>query len=457
MESLILSHLLTNEQFARRVLPHLKPEYFQEKSDGVIFELVDEFVGKYNAFPSKEALEVELESKTGLTEDVFKDAVERIESLQGDSVTSVDWLVDQTEKHCQQRAVIMAINEAIRILDDSDDQKRMPTAIPSILEKALAVSFESKVGHDYFEDVADRYAFYHEDKKKIPFELEYMNKITRGGLETKTLTGILAGVNVGKSLVMCAWAAGNLRMGNNVLYITMEMSEEKISERIDANLMDTEIDDLYNLSRTAFLSKMEKVRSTVKGKLIVKEYPTASASPAHFRALLNELKTKKGFVPDIIYVDYLGICTSARFKNASNVNSYSYVKAIAEELRGLAVEFDVPIVTATQATRAGSQSSDPDMTDTAESFGLPATLDLFISVSQTEELEELGQYMFKQLKNRFADRAKHRKFYVGVYKAKMQLFDVDDEFEPEDDKPVFDKSKFGTKDGSKKRNFSGVI
>ncbi len=441
VEDLILSNLIFNEGYGRKVIPFLRTAYFSDKTDRVLFELINAHVDQYNTFPDKLALRLGIDQKEGLSEDESSFLAQRVEGL-SDQVAEVDWLVDQTEKFCKDRAIYNAISSAITILDDKTG-KMSPGAIPSLLEEALAVSFDTHIGHDFIEDSESRFDFYHKKETRVPFDIEYLNKITKGGLPRKTLNVVLAGTGVGKSLFMCHCAASNLVAGLNVLYITMEMAEERIAERIDANLLNVSLDELTMLPRESYQKKIDRLKEKVVGKLIIKEYPTASAGSANFRHLLNELKQKKKFVPDIIYIDYLNICNSSRIRQGANVNSYTYVKAIAEELRGLAVEFNVPIVSATQTTRTGYTSSDLGLEDTSESFGLPATVDFMVGMTSSEELEGLNQIMFKQLKNRYADPSFMKRFVVGVDKSKMKLYDVEQSAQQDivDDEPLYDKSQ----------------
>ena len=422
----ILANLIHNEEYLRKVLPFCDKKYFQDLTERTVYEVIDEYVAKYNNAPSKEALQIDLSERNNLSEDQFKNARELINDLTRDEDTDLDWLMDQSEKFCQEKAVYNAIMDSIKILDDKTGAQQKGS-IPEILSDALAVSFDSHIGHDFIEDAEERFDFYQRKESRIPFDLDYFNKITKGGLPNKTLNIALAGTGVGKSLFMCHCAAANLMNAKNVLYITMEMAEEKIAERIDANLLNVTMDELKVLPKDAYDKKMSRVSNKTTGKLIIKEYPTASASSGHFRHLLNELKLKRSFRPDIIYIDYLNICMSARLRHGSNVNSYTYVKAIAEELRGLAVEFGVPVVSATQTTRSGFTSSDIGLEDTSESFGLPATADLMFALISTEELQDLGQIMVKQLKNRYSDPNINRRFVLGVDRAKMRLFDAEQE------------------------------
>jgi replicative DNA helicase len=442
IEQTILSHLAYNEEYSRKVLPFLKEEYFVDPSHKITFKLVDSYINKYNGLPSKEAILIELGNASGLNETGFKAAKEVVESLTRDE-TGMDWLIDTTEKFCQDKALYNAVSKSIQIMDGTDKsfEKGM---IPKVLQDALAVTFDNSVGHDYLEDFDQRYDFYHRKEARLPFDLNYMNEITNGGIPAKTLNIILAGTGVGKTMFMCHCAAGNLTLGRNVLYITMEMAEEEIAKRIDANLMNVPLDELLVLPRETYRTKVKKVREKTVGKLLIKEYPTASASSHHFRALLNELALKKNFVPDIIYIDYLNICASSRIKPGANVNSYTYIKSIAEELRGLAVEFKLPIVSATQTTRSGYSSSDVELTDTSESFGLPATADFMIALISTEELADMGQIMVKQLKNRYGDPNKFKRFVIGVDRAKMKFYDVEQGAQENLlEGPVFDRTDMG--------------
>ena len=419
----ILNNLIHDEEYTRKVIPFIEEDYFEERSDKIVFEEITTFLKAYDSLPSKEVLQIEVGKRTDLTQDEFQSTEQLINSL-GESQYEQEWVLDTTEAWCKERAIYNALMESIKIADGQDEKKNRD-AIPSILSDALAVGFDQHVGHDYIDDAEDRYAYYHKIENKTPFDLEYFNKITSGGLSDKTLNIALAGTGVGKSLFMCHVASSCLVQGKNVLYITLEMAEEKIAERIDANLLNTNIRDIAELPQTTFHKKIDKLAAKTTGKLIIKEYPTASAHCGHFRALLQELKLKKSFVPDIIFVDYLNICASSRYRSAVNVNSYSYVKAIAEELRGLAVEAALPIVSATQTTRSGFASSDPNLTDTSESFGLPATADLMFALVSTEDMEELDQIMVKQLKNRYNDPSINKRFVVGVDRSKMRLYDCE--------------------------------
>ena len=423
VETTILKNLLYTDEYSRKVLPFLKKEYFEDYNEKIIFEEISNFIGKYNNLPTKETLIIESEKRTDINDDSFKNICNYINTLE-DTPSDHQWLLDTTEKWCKDRAIYLALVESISIAD-GNAEKKTPDAIPSILSDALAVSFDNQVGHDYLQDYEERYEFYHKREEKIPFDLEFFNKITKGGLPNKTLNIALAGTGVGKSLFMCHVASSALLQGKNVLYITLEMAEEKIAERIDANLLNVNIQEIPNLPQQIFESKVTKLSQKTQGTLIIKEYPTASAHSGHFRALLNELALKKSFRPDIIFVDYLNICASSRYKANGNVNSYSYIKAIAEELRGLAVEANLPIVSATQTTRSGYSNSDVDLTDTSESFGLPATADLMFALISTEELEGLNQIMVKQLKNRYHDPTMNKRFVVGIDRGKMKLFDCE--------------------------------
>jgi replicative DNA helicase len=424
IELVILQNLIYNDEFSRKVTPFLKKEYFHDQIEKLVFGAIQDFISTYNALPTKEAIVIDLDKKTSLTEPQFEELGKLMESLTDEDVPELDWLSSQTEDFCKDKAVYNAIMESIHILEDKSDSKT-PNAIPEILSDALAVSFDTHIGHDYIEDAEERYDFYHRVEKKVPFDLEFFNTITGGGTPQKTLNIIMAGTGVGKSLFLCHHAANCLTQNQNVLYITCEMAEERIAERIDANLFDMTIDDVQDLPRQMYYKKLEGFKTHLKGKLIVKEYPTATANVNHFRALLDELWMKKQFKPDIIFIDYLNICASARLKNGSNVNSYTYIKAIAEELRGMAVERSVPIFSATQVNRTGFNNSDVGLEDTSESFGLPATADFMIALISTEELEENNQIMVKQLKNRYNDVASNKKFILGINRGKMKLYDVD--------------------------------
>ena len=423
VEFLILRNLLYNEEYLRKVIPFLKSEYFEDEKQKIVYQEIASFVEQYNELTTKEILCIEIEKRKDITDSMFKDITDFIGELH-DSPVDLEWTLNTTEKWCRDRAIYLALIESISLADGKDDSKGRD-AIPSILSDALAVSFDNHVGHDYLTDYEERYESYHRKEDKIPFDLEFFDKVTKGGLPNKTLNIALAGTGVGKSLFMCHFASSVLLQGKNVLYITMEMAEEKIAERIDANLLNINIQDITDLPKTMFESKVTDISKKTQGSLIIKEYPTAAAHSGHFKGLLNELALKKSFRPDIIFIDYLNICASSRYKAGSNVNSYSYIKAIAEELRGLAVEANLPIVSATQTTRSGYGSSDVDLTDTSESFGLPATADLMFALISTEELEGLNQIMVKQLKNRYNDPTIFKRFVVGVDRAKMRLYDCE--------------------------------
>jgi len=424
VEIIILKSLINNEEYLRKVLPFVKSEYFEDTSQKIIFEEIFNFVEQYNKLATKEILCIEVEKRSDINEETFRNISEVIFSLDEETV-EFNWLVDTTEKWCRDRAIYIALMESIQLADGKADDSKGRDAIPSILSDALAVSFDTHIGHDYLTDYEERYESYHRKEDKIEFDLEYFNKITKGGIPNKTLNIALAGTGVGKSLFMCHVASSALLQGKNVLYITLEMAEEKIAERIDANLLNVPIQDIVDLPKSMFESKVTNLAKKTQGTLIIKEYPTASAHSAHFKSLLQELALKKSFRPDIIFIDYLNICASSRYRGNSTVNSYSYIKAIAEELRGLAVEANVPIFSATQTTRSGYGSSDVELTDTSESFGLPATADLMFALISTEELESLGQILVKQLKNRYNDAATNKRFVVGIDRAKMRLYDCE--------------------------------
>ena len=424
VEQLVLKHLINNEDYARKTIPFLQKEYFTDSNEQIVFEKIKTFIASYNSIPSKEALVIEIDNDKTLNDEQFKSCGKVINELVVDEAPDLQWLLDRTEKFCQEKAVYNAIMESIQIIDGKD-KKSNSGSIPTILSDALSVSFDNHIGHDFLDDADKRYDFYHKVEDKIPFDIDLMNIITKGGLSKKSLNIILAGTGVGKSLAMCHWAANNLTEGKNVLYITLEMAEERIAERIDANLLNVPLDDLSSLSEDLYKKKINRVRKETAGKLIIKEYPTASAGTGHFRHLLNELSMKRNFKPDIIYIDYLNIALSMRIKPGAQVNSYSYIKAIAEELRGLAVERDVPIVSATQTTRKGFTNSDPGLEDTSESFGLPATADFMIAMVSSDDLQAQGCVMFKQLKNRYSDPVQNKKFKVGVDRSKMRLYDVE--------------------------------
>jgi replicative DNA helicase len=424
LEVTILSNLIYNDAFARKVLPFLKVDYFTDRSHKVIFLEIHEYITQYDALPSLNAIGIECQERTDLNEDQFKEVIQVLNVL-SDDPTDHDWLLDTTEKWCQERAIYLSLMESVKIAD-GQDTKRDKGAIPSILSEALGVSFDQNIGHDYMTNAEERFDFYHKKEDKIPFDLEFFNKITKGGLVNKSLNVALAGTGVGKSLFMCHVAAATLLQGKNVLYITCEMAEEKIAERIDANLLNVPIQKLVDMPKSMFQNKIKNLGKKTQGKLIIKEYPTASAHVGHFRSLLSDLSLKKSFRPDIIFVDYLNICASERYRQGGTVNSYSYIKSIAEELRGLACEAKVPIVSATQTTRSGYGSTDVDLTDTSESFGLPATADLMFALISTEELEGMNQIMVKQLKNRYNDPTMNKRFCLGIDRAKMRLYDVEE-------------------------------
>lgn len=421
IETTILSNLVYNEEYTRKVIPFLKEDYFQDGVEKIIFQTIWAYAEKYKSNPTIDALVIDVQDKA-LNEEQYKRSVDYLSEIE-ETPTDLDWLTDQTEKWCKDKAIYNAVLNGIQIIDGKvKDQS--PDALPGILSEALSVSFDKHVGHDYMEQSGDRYEFYHTKEEKIPFDLDFFNRITKGGLPNKTLNIALAGTGVGKSLFMCHVAASTLMQGKNVLYITLEMAEEKIAERIDANLMNITMDDMHDLPRHMYENRFEKIQKKTSGNLIVKEYPTASAHCGHFRALFNELALKKDFKPDLVFIDYINICASSRFRAGANVNSYTYIKAIAEEMRGLAVEFNLPIMSATQTTRTGFVSTDVGLEDTSESFGLPATADFMFALISSDELNELNQMLVKQLKNRYADPTMNKKFIVGVDRAKMKLYDV---------------------------------
>jgi replicative DNA helicase len=462
LETTILKNLIFNEEYARKILPFIKSEYFTDNTEKLLFEEVNEYINHYKNLPTYESLVINFTESKKLTEQQVRDSVEMLREINAEKDERSDnaWLIDNTEKFCQDKAIYNAIMKSVRILDNKleNDSKG---SIPKLLSDALGVSFDSSVGHDYIDDADNRFDFYHKHETKIPFDLDIFNKITKGGLPQKTLNIALAGTGVGKSLFMCHVAGSCLSQGLNVLYITMEMAEERIAERIDANLLNIDISDLHAISKQDYDRKFSALKVNTQGKLIIKEYPTAAASALHFRSLLNELQLKKSFKPDIIFIDYLNICASARIKAGANVNSYSYIKAIAEELRGLAVEFSVPIVSATQTTRSGFTSSDPGLEDTSESFGLPATADFMFALISTEELQQLNQLMIKQLKNRYNDPNTFKRFVIGIDRAKMKLYDVEQSAQDDivdagqvDDKPL---NSFGDRErlSGMKNKFGG--
>ena len=422
-EHLILKNLITDEDYARRTLPYLKSQYFQDVNERIVYEEIDNFITKFNTLPSREALTIELDNRSNINDNQFAEIAKYVGDLKSEDKDDKDWLVQTTEKFCQEKAIYNAIMESIQIIDGDGQQDK--GAIPSLLSDALAVSFDPNVGHDLFDNSDARFDFYHRVEERIPFDLEYLNAITKGGVPKKSLNIILAGTGVGKSLAMCHMASANLLDGKNVLYITLEMAEEKIAERIDANLLNVKLDELTELPKESYDKKINRVKNKTTGKLIVKEYPTAAANVGHFRHLINELKLKKQFKPDIIYIDYLNICASSRIKMGGSVNTYTYIKSIAEELRGLSVEQNLPIWSATQTTRSGFSNSDVGLEDTSESFGLPATADFMLAIISTEELNNLNQVLVKQLKNRYGDPNTHKRFVLGIDRSKMRLYDVE--------------------------------
>lgn len=460
IEFVILKNLIFTEEYTRKVLPFLQKDYFNDNTEKIIFEEVSEFVESFKKLPTYEALVINLSESKKLSEEQVTSAISLLQKINNDKnePTNLEWLTTQTEEYCKNRAIYNAIMDAVQILDSKTNKAK--GEIPKILSDALGVSFDRNIGHDYISDYENRYDFYHKKEERIPFDLDFFNKITKGGLPNKTLNIALAGTGVGKSLFMCHVAAGCISQGYDVLYITMEMAEEKIAERIDANLLNIRLDDLHVISKDDYTKRFKAVQNKTHGRLIIKEYPTAAAGSMHFRSLLNELELKKNFRPKIIFIDYLNICCSSRLKAGANVNSYTYVKAIAEELRGLAVEFNVPIVSATQTTRSGYSNSDVDLTDTSESFGLPATADFMFALINTEELEQLNQIMVKQLKNRYNDPSMNKKFVIGVDRAKMRLYDVEDNAQKivdsgqvPDDKPL---NTFGNRERRFNSKFEGV-
>ena len=426
LEQTILKNLVYNEEFTRKVLPFIQPDYFSESVERKVFREIFDFVNEYENLPTHEVLVINFTEKKNLTEDEVSKSIELLQEIKKskDEEVELNWLIDQTEKFCQDKAIYNAIMNSVSILDDKNT-KKSKGEIPKLLSDALGVSFDTHIGHDYINDFSERFDFYHKVENRVSFDLDIFNKITKGGLPIKTLNVIMAGTGGGKSLFMCHMASACISQGNNVLYITMEMAEEKIAERIDANLLNISLNDLRSVSKEDYEAKFNVLKAKTQGQLIIKEYPTAAASTLHFRALLSELTLKKQFKPDIIFVDYLNICTSARMKPGNNINSYTFIKAIAEELRGLAVEYELPVVSATQTTRSGYTNSDPGLEDVSESFGLPATADFMFSIVSNEELEQLNQILVKQQKNRYADPSYFKKFIVGVDRAKMKLYDVE--------------------------------
>ena len=460
LEQTILKNLIYNEEYSRKVLPFIRPDYFSDNIEKTVFKEVFDFTNHYKNPPTHEALVINFTEKKDVSDEVVKGAIELLNELNQakEEPTETPWLIDQTEKFCQDKAIYNAIMESVGILDNKS-HKKSKGEIPQLLSDALGVSFDNTVGHDYINDSDARYEAYHKVESRIRFDLDLFNKITKGGLPIKTLNIALAGTGVGKSLFMCHVASGCLSQGHNVLYITMEMAEEKIAERIDANLLNIDLNELHTLSKEDYERKFSALKSKTHGKLIIKEYPTASASVLHFRALLNDLAIKKNFKPDIIFIDYLNICCSARIKPGANVNSYSYIKSIAEELRGLAVENALPIVSVTQTTRSGYSSSDPGLEDTSESFGLPATADFMFALVSNEELEALGQILVKQLKNRYGDPNDYKRFVLGIDRAKMRLYDAEPSAQADivdagqEDKPL---NTFGNRESKFKKNFEGM-
>jgi len=444
IESLILGSLLHNEDYTRKVLPFLKEDYFDSLEQKEVFKIIDDYMSSYNGIPTKDALKISIDESKKFNQDQYKSITDTIEQLSYDEANSLEWLVDKTEKFCQDKAIYNAVRRSILVLDEKDKEIDKG-GIPKLLQEALGVTFDNNIGHDFLENVDERYDFYHRKEDRIEFDIDLLNTVTKGGIPRKSLNIILAGTGVGKSLAMCHFAATNLMHGKNVLYITMEMAEERIAERIDANLLDSTIDDVNMMPKDVFEKRIARLKGKTGGKLIIKEYPTASAGSGHFRHLLGELKTKKNFAPDIIYIDYLNICMSSRLKGGQNINSYTYVKAIAEELRGLAVEFNLPIVSATQTTRSGYTNSDIGLEDTSESFGLPATADFMIALISTEELEQLNQIMVKQLKNRWGDPNANKRFVMGIDRAKMRFYNAESSAQEDivDDTPVMNNSNFG--------------
>jgi replicative DNA helicase len=447
LEQTILKNLIQNEPFTRKVLPFLKSEYFTESDEKVVFKEIQEYFLKYTKPPTTEALLINLDNNTSLNENELKMSKTVISQFDKET-TPMDWLVEETEKWCKDRAIYIAVMDSIEVIDKKS--QRSTGEIPELLKDALSVSFDQHIGHDQIEDADARFEFYHTEEEKIPFDLEYFNKITKGGLPNKTLNICLAGTGVGKSLFMCHMASAGLMMNKNILYITLEMSEERIAERIDANVLNVPMKDLPDLSKKMYDKKIDKIRAKTKGRLIIKEYPTASAHVGHFRHLLQELEIKKDFKPDMIFIDYLNICSSHRIRPGSGANSYTLVKSIAEELRGLAVEFDVPIMSATQTTRSGFGSTDIGLEDTSESFGLPATADMMFALISSEELEELDQMVVKQLKNRYNDPTVFKRFVIGIDRSRMKLYDCEQDAQEElvdsdtnisDDVPVFDRNR----------------
>ena len=453
LELTILRNLIFNEEYSRKVIPFIKGEYFEQRTEKIVYEEIFNFITKYGSSISTEALGIEIDNRSDINETEIKDIRQLVSNFSDVSVDN-QWLLDTTERWCRDRAIYLALMESIHIADGKDDKKNRD-AIPGILSDALAVGFDENIGHDYFQNYEDRYNFYRRKDERIEFDLEYLNKITNGGIPNKTLNIIMSGPNVGKTLAMCHIASSFLLKNKNVLYITLEMAEEEIAKRIDSNILNVPINQLQELPKSMFENKVSKITEKTKGNLIIKQYPTASAHSGHFKALLNELYLKKSFRPDVLFIDYLNICASSRFKAGNNVNSYSYVKSITEEVRGLAVELNIPVITATQVTRSGFSSSDPEMTDISESFGTAATADLLLSLISTEELEQLGQIMVKQLKNRYGDKSINKRFILGIDRSKMRLYDV----EQSTQKDIVDNGKAGEYNNQEKKlkkSFEGV-
>ena len=453
IELAIIQNLITNEDYGRKVLPFLTDKYFDNNGCKTVFQIVERYCKQYNCFPSKQVLYIELQNIDGISQNQFEQTKQTIQQLNDSKEPNVQWLVDRTEKFCQDKALYNAIRQSISIIDSKTDVSK--NSIPKIVQEALQVSFDSSIGHDLIDDSDARYQMYHKKDSRLEFDIDYLNKITCGGIPPKTLSCFIASTGVGKSLAMCHMAAANLINQNNVLYITLEMAEERIAQRIDSNLLDCRINELVELSKQEYLKRIDRIKQTTKGKLIIKEYPTATAGAAHFRHLLNELRIKKNFVPDVIYIDYLNLCISSRIKPGAQINTYSYIKSIAEELRGLAVEFNLPIFTATQSNRSGMVNSDIGLENTSDSIGLPMTVDFMVALISTEELEQLNQIMVKQLKNRFGDPAINRRFVIGVDKSKMRLYNIDDSGQKDIlDGPVFDSTEFAEEEEQRSKRFN---
>lgn len=441
LEQTILANLIHNEEYCRKVIPYIRESYFDDITTKKIFSTFSDYVDQYKEPPSVESLKIMLDGRKDLNEEMFKEVIQTVDELKIDKDTNQEWLVSETEKFCQDRDLINSVRKAIMIIDGKDKEMDKGS-IPKLLSDSLGISFDTHIGHDYLDDFEDRYEFYHRKEERLPFDIDMLNKITKGGLPKKSLTVLLASTGVGKSLVMCHMAASAFMHGKNALYITAEMAEERIAERIDANLLNVTLDELSQLPRETFQKRVDRIKEKTPGRLVVKEYPTGTAHAGHFRHLLNELRLKRNFVPDIIFIDYLNICASSRIKGAASVNTYVLVKSIAEEIRGLAMEFNVPIVSATQANREGYGSGDMDLTNTSESIGLPQTVDAMFALISTEELEGMGQIMIKQLKNRWNDLSYYRRFVVGIDRSKMRLYDVEEHAQGNvhNDSPVMDKS-----------------